>query len=302
MSMSRAAGWLKAIALAFFVFAGNSRSQVIISEFMASNTRSVADEDGEYSDWLEIFNLGQTNVNLLGWALTDNTDNPRKWRFPAMEIKSGQAMIVFASNKNRRVAGNPLHTDFKLSSSGGFIGISDASGKIVFHYGAIYPDQAPDVSFGVVWEEEQVAISAATALTQYVVPGNDALGIGWTLPEFPSADWASGNGPVGFDQNGAAPADPWVATIMASNPAIYYRFQETGGTTVVNQGSLGTTYNSATANGTLINQTGVRPPEALGMPADNATPKFDGSNDYINSSKPLLNNLAAFTIDRKSVV
>ena len=55
----------------------------IISEFMASNTTVIADEDGDYSDWIEIYNPTTSPINLDQWCLTDDADVLAKWRFPA---------------------------------------------------------------------------------------------------------------------------------------------------------------------------------------------------------------------------
>src|SRR3954463_9131015 len=94
--MLRVVRSLKALlVLILFAAFHVSQAQVIISEFMASNTRTLLDEDGDTSDWIEVFNLGQTNVNLNGWALTDSSTNPRKWRFPSIDLRAGENMIVF---------------------------------------------------------------------------------------------------------------------------------------------------------------------------------------------------------------
>ena len=61
-------------------------SQVIITEFMASNSRTLVDEDGSFEDWIEIFNAGASTVNLLDWSLTDAPGNLNKWRFPATNL------------------------------------------------------------------------------------------------------------------------------------------------------------------------------------------------------------------------
>src|SRR5947207_7744228 len=83
--------------------------EVILSEFMASNAHSLVDEDGQASDWIEIQNLGPEPVNLLNWSLTDAAADLTKWRFPATNLNAGSFLVVFASGKNRRVPGAPLH-------------------------------------------------------------------------------------------------------------------------------------------------------------------------------------------------
>ncbi len=89
-----------------------------INEIVASNDSTLADEDGDYEDWIEIYNSGGTAVNLDGYGLTDNDSDPFKWVFPAETIQPGQYLIVFASDKERAIPGSPLHTNFKISAGG----------------------------------------------------------------------------------------------------------------------------------------------------------------------------------------
>src|SRR5215475_2593348 len=99
---------------AFFVFLLLLRSasgQVVISEFMADNKNTLADEDGQYPDWIELYNPSLSSVNLSGWALTDDPTRQVRWILPATNITAKGFLIVFASGKNRSVPGAPLHTD-----------------------------------------------------------------------------------------------------------------------------------------------------------------------------------------------
>src|SRR5436853_6521522 len=82
----------------------------VISEFMADNSSTLADSDGQYSDWIEIFNPGPAAVDLQNWSLTDDKTNLVKWKFPTQTLTAGQSLVVFASAKNRAVAGAQLHT------------------------------------------------------------------------------------------------------------------------------------------------------------------------------------------------
>lgn len=77
------------------------RAQVVISEFLASNQSKLADENGDYSDWIELHNTNSSPVNLDGWFLTDNAANLTKWRLPATNIAAQGYLVVFASNKDR---------------------------------------------------------------------------------------------------------------------------------------------------------------------------------------------------------
>src|SRR5260221_7235533 len=98
-----------------------AEEKVFITEFMAANTRTLADQDRQFHDWLELYNAGTNAVNLEGWYLTDNSANLTKWKFPAANLAARGFMVLFASEKNRRVAGAELHTNFKLRRGGGYL-------------------------------------------------------------------------------------------------------------------------------------------------------------------------------------
>lgn len=120
-----------------------------ISEFMASNSTFIADEDGAFSDWLEIHNADTVAVNLDGWFLTDLITAKTKWRIPAVTINPGQYLVVWASNKNRAVPGLPLHTNFALSAAGEYLGLIKPDGAtVVSEYNPVFPSQVANVSYG----------------------------------------------------------------------------------------------------------------------------------------------------------
>ncbi len=105
--------------------------ELVISEFMAANDRTLADEDGDYSDWIEIYNPCLATVSLAGWSLTDDPDELTKWRFPAISLARGEFLVVFASGKNRAVAGAPLHTSFKLDAGGEYLALVKPDGTTI---------------------------------------------------------------------------------------------------------------------------------------------------------------------------
>ena len=76
-----------------FLLAGrvalHGAAPVIISEFLAANSNTLADEDGEFEDWIELRNISGTPVNLEGWFLTDDPDEPEKWAFPSVTMPAG---------------------------------------------------------------------------------------------------------------------------------------------------------------------------------------------------------------------
>jgi len=124
---------------------------VFISEFMAVNNTVLKDEDGAYSDWIELYNSGSNSVNLAGWYLSNQSTNLTQWRFPSTNLAAHGFLVVFASNKNRAVAGAPLHTSFKLSGSGEYVALVMPDGVTkTSEFAPAFPPQVADVSYGYV--------------------------------------------------------------------------------------------------------------------------------------------------------
>lgn len=105
-------------------------AQLFINEFMASNGNTIADEDGDYEDWLEIYNSGTETVNLQGYGLSDNPGNPYKWVFPEAKIEPGAWMVVWTSGKNKTVTGFPLHTGWSISAGGEDLVLTHPDGTV----------------------------------------------------------------------------------------------------------------------------------------------------------------------------
>lgn len=115
---------------------------------MALNQTVLADEDGGFSDWIEIYNAGATTINLLDWALTDDKEVPLKWLFPDTTLNPDEYLVVFASDKDRSTAGTELHTNFKLSGSGEYLALNNALGVAVTEFDPEFPYQQTDYSYG----------------------------------------------------------------------------------------------------------------------------------------------------------
>ncbi|RYD75956.1 MAG: lamin tail domain-containing protein, partial [Verrucomicrobiaceae bacterium] len=124
------------------------RGAVMISEFLASNDGGLRDDDGDESDWIEIFNSGPTEVSLAGWSLSDNSGTKAKWVFPAVALPPNGFLVVWASGKDRRNPAAPLHTNFSLGRTGGYLGLFDQAGTSVTEY-ASYPEQYENRPYGV---------------------------------------------------------------------------------------------------------------------------------------------------------
>ena len=92
---------------------GYENDEVYITEVMAHNCGTLADSDGDLSDWIEIANFGETSVDLAGWYLSDDPDAPDEWKIPPLTLAPGEYAVIFASGKNR--AEGELHTSFSLT-------------------------------------------------------------------------------------------------------------------------------------------------------------------------------------------
>ena len=90
--------------------------QVVISEFMEKNRATLRDEDGDFSDWIELYNQSGETVSLSGWTVSDK-ENKLGWTLPEVRLEPGQRLLLFASGKDR--AGQQLHTGFALSGDEG---------------------------------------------------------------------------------------------------------------------------------------------------------------------------------------
>jgi hypothetical protein len=138
-----------------FLFAGGQN--IMINEMMSSNAATLADKDGDYSDWIELFNAGNDAVQLEGWGLSDNKNNPFKWIFPKKSLAPKQFLVVWASGKNYRPEEGELHTNYSLSSDGEEIVLTNPQGvkadeippvrlKSDISYGRL-PDGSPALKF-----------------------------------------------------------------------------------------------------------------------------------------------------------
>jgi hypothetical protein len=137
-------------------------NKILITEFLAINSSSLKDVDNEYSDWIELYNPGETVVDLTGWHLTDNASELSKWTFPSKTIGAGQYLIVFASGKDKVTAAGELHTNFKLSGSGEYLALVEAdTTNISYEYTPSFPSQLSDISYGI-YQGQQTSFATPT--------------------------------------------------------------------------------------------------------------------------------------------
>jgi hypothetical protein len=115
--------------------------EIVINEFQASNRTTVSDGTGAFSDWIELFNASEAAVDLAGWTLSDNPDNPDDYELESLVLAPGETALFWADNEPRL---GPGHMDFSLSKSGGVILLSGPDGTLVDQ--VTYPQQGTDVA------------------------------------------------------------------------------------------------------------------------------------------------------------
>lgn len=75
--------------------------QLVINEVQITNLSTITDEDGEYSDWFELYNSGNAAINLGDYSVSDRLENPAQWELPEISLSAGNRLLVYASGKNR---------------------------------------------------------------------------------------------------------------------------------------------------------------------------------------------------------
>lgn len=174
------------------------RAQVVINEIVAINNAGYQDQDGDGSDWIELKNTGAASVNLAGWYLTDDPGALTKWQFPSVTVAAGGHLVVFASGKNRAVAGAQLHTNFELEGSGEYLALVQPNGiTVAAALAPAYPQQYDDVSWGFA------GASTTTRVYSSIATPGTANGPGTSII-------------VGVTATPAAPADTDPITVSAS--------------------------------------------------------------------------------------
>lgn len=118
-----------------------------ISEIMADNNSTIQDNNGEYSDYIEIYNGNNFKINLKNYYLSNKTYDRHKWNFPDIDINPKEYLIVYASGINEcDIEKKICHTDFKLNKNGEKIILTDKNNNIINEF--IFPKQYADISYG----------------------------------------------------------------------------------------------------------------------------------------------------------
>ena len=198
---------------------------------MAVNNTGLDDEDRDETDWIEIYNAGMNPVNLEGRYLTDDVNDLRQWSFPEVILEPDAYLVVFASGKNRRDPLAELHTNFRLSGSGEYLGLILPDGETAaWEFFPAYPRQAPDISYGPVSSTAETMLLMSGALAKALVPSDGALEPTsevseslrpWTEEGLDDLSWLTGTTGVGYDYPRLIGLD--VSEMLNVNETVYIR-------------------------------------------------------------------------------
>ncbi len=111
--------YYKIFIIIFFAYFSKSISQKLqITEFMASNKGIVADNLGDASDWIELYNASPTTIDLKNYSLTDDKKDKGKFKFPELQLPPSAYHVIWASGEKRTFVKLPPDIDIKFKSAG----------------------------------------------------------------------------------------------------------------------------------------------------------------------------------------
>lgn len=158
---------LTTLILFLLIIVSIGEARVIINEFMASNTSIIPDmaDFDDYSDWIELHNTSDQQIDLSDYYLSDNLNNPKKWSFPSgTKIDAGGYLLIWADDHDagpgqeftrefypwdKKFEARGYHACFKLSADGEEIVLSKDSGSsLVVIDSVIFSNQLSDISMG----------------------------------------------------------------------------------------------------------------------------------------------------------
>lgn len=119
-------------------------ASVVLNEVLADNKAGAISELGEHEDWLELLNVGSEPVDITGWSLSDDAEEPWVIDTPHT-LAPGQFLLIWCDEEDDDALAD-LHADFKLSRGGETILLQDDLGEPVDS--VTYPELTPDQSWG----------------------------------------------------------------------------------------------------------------------------------------------------------
>lgn len=228
LTAANAAGSVSATVL---IAVDAAQSPPLLNEFLADNSSGLEDEDGDRSDWIELFNPNNFTFPLGGATLTDNPALPAKWTFPQGAVLPPNGyLVVFASSKNRLLPTAPLHTNFALARSGESLSLHEPGGTLWsripgdYPINLNYPAQSPDTSYGFNGTGQMRyfrpptpgSANAVTGFASVVADTSFSVKRGFhTAPQSVAITTATPGATIRYTTNGTLPSDT-VGTIYTA--------------------------------------------------------------------------------------
>jgi hypothetical protein len=272
-------------ALSTLAIRESPAGDLIINEFVAANQTGLTDEDGDYSDWIEIYNQGRQSVNLAGWSLTDDPAQPEKWPLPEITLASHEYLLVFASGKDRTSTqpGSELHTNFKLSQEGEFLGlynifqdqfmdvaVSASPTESAEGSSQEFPEQLDDISYGRARDPTNEKL--AYGYFQAPTPGQ---------PNDETLWWAGLVSPVTFSVERGFHETPFTLELATITPGATIRYTTDGSEPTETRGAIYTV--PLTIETTTLLRAAAFKPDFRSSPVDTHTYIF--LNDVFTQPK-----------------
>ncbi len=213
--------------LFFLLVLSSGEAQIFINEWMSKNETILADDQGDFDDWIEIYNAGTEAIDLAGYYFTDTPSEPTLWQIPTNQPElttvPAEGFLVLWADKDIEDGAN--HLDFKLSSSGETITIfQDTEAGLITIDEVSYTDQAENVSMGrIIDGQSEIAALPAPSPNasngEFILPSTYTSSISVSIID-PNDDAEQTTNSMFLDSYHLDMVDVW------ANQLIGFRFQE----------------------------------------------------------------------------
>lgn len=131
------------LSLAILGLSTQARAQLVVNEIMQSNIDGIMDDLNEFPDsWVELYNSGDTPVNLADYKIGSKKSESKAWQLPSQTVNAHGYVVVYCDKEEKG-----LHTSFRLESD-------DAGSIYLFKNGETIEKEdyeampAPNIAYG----------------------------------------------------------------------------------------------------------------------------------------------------------